>query len=494
MTSAGGLPGEYGVSAGVLGLGLTGVINPKLPPYNCKGDLQEVRDATWTAGSNVINSPSGQFRPTDVGKLGFTTGSDTNYAPATYTITGYVSATQITVSPNTVVSNGGRFAWGTDDTAGMQAALNAIWGLGSYSYGKALMLPPGGYICGPLLYGPRCAIVGAGGRTSYFFRKPTAIPNSIPVDQTQSSGLWYPYGTTQLPLMCNHLVTDDFPCFINVGFHGGFYYQCYQGNYSQSDCLVYNCIDGTTSLPQTDPYPWFAGVRCWEASGNGAQIIGRNAGTVLGMEALNCHYAGLIFQCYDANINGLHVEANGWSGVNLINSAANNNLINIKCSFNGQSGYDQTTGCNMFITGGGNNIVSARLQESWGSNLVVSGGYNKFNGLNLDDTGDIYPATNQGSSTLLPYRAAVAFISNLAANNYLFNAVFGPSVRSTSYATHGIFTSDNASSNYGALFAPSTNSYYGSGAGAYAPGPAGSDSSGGFGSSNVFTINGASVS
>ena len=518
--------GEASVSLGVLGLGLTGVINPKLAPYNCKGDVQEVRDAALTANSNVVYSPSGQFAPGDVGKTFSHTKIMSGYRPGWGTITGYIDAQHVQLSITAAYNVTDRLLWGTDDTAGMQAALNAIWGRGSFSYGGCLLLPAGGYLCGPLVHGPRCSIVGYGGRTSYFVRKYTPRPTSSTVtigganytqltDSTTGrvatlatvlgSGYCLPYSATDFPLLSNHDVQDDFPCLINVGMWGAFYYQAQGPNYIFSDCYNYQTVPGSIVMNQIDPYVFFSGVRVWEAASSGFTLVNRNSGINQGIEALGCKYYGIHLSCFDADVSGLHAEANGYAGLYLDAGGGNCNLMNIKVSYNGGSGYNQATGSNMTVQSNGNNISNARLQESWGSNLVFAGGkWNKVATLALDDTGDQLPAHGAGNNPPLPYRAAVAFTTSADIYNYLFDATYGTSVLPGSYLTHAVYMEGNASQNYGRLFEePGTTFYAGGpgpngttiagGTGNYAPGRTGSTSSGGFGSTNQFTINGASV-
>jgi hypothetical protein len=147
------------------------------------------------------------------------------------------------------------------------------------------------------------------------------------------------------------------------------------------------------------------------------------------------------------------------------------------------------------VAGFGHNITNARLQESFGSNLVIKGGWNKFGDVSADDTACIKPAHSSGpsySTTLQQIRAAVLFKGGSAVGNLLNDFAVGKSVHGSDYLCQGVFMSGDASGNKGRVwFRPGiTFGGYLPGSGAYLPGQAGTDSSGGWGSTNKIQFDG----
>lgn len=99
----------------------------KVSDYGAKGDGIVVNDIATTNGSGVITSASGKFTSAHVGKKIMINGAigSTNI-PLVATISSYQSATQVTLGSNaTVTTTGLHGVWGTDDTAAIQAALDA---------------------------------------------------------------------------------------------------------------------------------------------------------------------------------------------------------------------------------------------------------------------------------------------------------------------------------------------------------------------------------
>lgn len=111
--------------------------------YGAKGDVQRVVDASTTAGSATIGSASANFQATDVGKYAIVNGGG---ASLVTTVAAYVSATQITLAAApTFSATGATLYWATDDTAAIQAAVNAAYAVGG---GKVTLAPtPWGYYC-----------------------------------------------------------------------------------------------------------------------------------------------------------------------------------------------------------------------------------------------------------------------------------------------------------------------------------------------------------
>lgn len=111
--------------------------------YGAKGDGQRNNVGGITSGTNLLNSATANFVIGDIGKTVEIPGAGVAGAVLVTTITGRNSSTQVTVAAtaSTTVSNKVIW-WGTDDTAAIQAAINACFA----AKGSTVYLPQGIYI------------------------------------------------------------------------------------------------------------------------------------------------------------------------------------------------------------------------------------------------------------------------------------------------------------------------------------------------------------
>lgn len=97
--------------------------------YGAVGDAQVVADGAMTSGSAVLTSATAGFVPGDVGKAISVKGAAaTGVTTLVTTIATYVSATEVTLGAANASGgavSGAIVMWGTDDTAAIQAAVNA---------------------------------------------------------------------------------------------------------------------------------------------------------------------------------------------------------------------------------------------------------------------------------------------------------------------------------------------------------------------------------
>ncbi len=128
--------------------------------YGAKGDGQAVSDGSITSGSNILTSASAPFQPSDVGKAIQIKGALVSGATTLVTtITGYTSATTVTLGANATatLSGTGLALWATDDTAEIQATINAAFAYGQIQGIGIIYIPPGAGlfygIAGPLVAG-----------------------------------------------------------------------------------------------------------------------------------------------------------------------------------------------------------------------------------------------------------------------------------------------------------------------------------------------------
>ena len=126
--------------------------------YGAKGNGTVVTDAVMTSGSSTLTcATSAPFKAGDVGKSILVSTAAGAYAHLGTTISGYTSATQVTLAGSATANTGGSggfgaiMYYGTDDTAAIQSAINA-----AVTYAQA----HGGYA--EVVFGNKVYIAGAG--------------------------------------------------------------------------------------------------------------------------------------------------------------------------------------------------------------------------------------------------------------------------------------------------------------------------------------------
>lgn len=112
--------------------------------YNAKGDGIGNIDGAITSGTNNFSSATGIFTVNDVGKVITVVGAGAAGADLTTTISAFTSGTSVTLTANagTTVSGAALYTYGTDDTAAIQATINAVGTAG----GGTVFFPKGIYI------------------------------------------------------------------------------------------------------------------------------------------------------------------------------------------------------------------------------------------------------------------------------------------------------------------------------------------------------------
>lgn len=96
-----------------------------LANYGALGDTQSVSDASISSSTTSLVSISGPFTVLDIGKHVWVAGAGAAGAALSTTISAYTSATTVTLASAASTSVSGKeAAWGTDDTAAIQSAVN----------------------------------------------------------------------------------------------------------------------------------------------------------------------------------------------------------------------------------------------------------------------------------------------------------------------------------------------------------------------------------
>lgn len=136
--------------------------------FGAVGDGQCATDGAITSGQNVLTcATSAPFKPSDVGKpIMIKNALASGATSLVTTITGYTSATTVTVGANATntVSGNGRVFWATDDTVAIQNTINEAFSYGRlYGVGIIWIPPAAGLfygIAGPLIAGGATAANG----------------------------------------------------------------------------------------------------------------------------------------------------------------------------------------------------------------------------------------------------------------------------------------------------------------------------------------------
>lgn len=450
------------VSLGVLQRRLTGVINPKLPPYNCKGDCQDVQDAVTSIGYNIVTSASGQFSNGDVGKEIYISNAGPGGSVLSSTITQYDSPTQIRIATNASVSRSNEMMWGTNDSAGMAAALYAARGLGPYTFGGVVALPPGGYLCDPQLMYSNMGFFSSGGRQGYLVRRPTP-------------------GNTNAALRLSSQY-NEMIAVVNVGIFGARYFQP-----NASDNFQFSFVGGGGTTPSVDPSPYFHGLHSWYASQDCFYHGGRGAGHISDLFCKNAQRHGVRGNGYDMHWTGIWSEGNNNNAILFDASSSGYTLTNAKGAYSGVVGGSHENGATIHLNGSAHIVTAVRGQEPWGDAFCITGSDMKLANCAAEDVNDVYAGNHQGNSSPLSVSAGFYLNGPTCQRNFFSDShVDIPIKLSTCYATHGIFLTGNAAKNRGDIWINQRiTSWYANGvSGAPTPGPYGTNSSGGWGATN----------
>ena len=480
-----------------------GTINPFLPPYNCRFDAMFHRlGVETTAGSRVANCPGEPiFETAKVGQVIQLSNAGASGQPLKTTITAVYDTNTVQMAVAASNSYGTNDClFGTNDTVGMQAALYDARGRTTYSYGKVVMLPYNPSLCGALAYYPRSAIFGKGVRQGGFIR----------LDDNVNALDWYEYHdnednpayvkTQPAPQLRAINRNTDFVAMGQFSVNGARY--CQSRGYGGISMLLQN---GAVAMAQVDPYPFISEMHVFGCGSNGWTHAGRHSGSMIGVELIDHGGMGFFHAGYDANLTNMTVIGCDGPGLYISESGgANNNILNLKVSFNGTGALayfldPDVAQANCVIGGSGNNITNMRAQESQGSNIMILGPANTLGDCHLDDTGCVgYLHNPERQPILRDIRAAIVLYGGNAKDNRFNDVGIGGAVHpGTNYATHAVFMAEvgglKPQSNSGRLYTKSIASYFGEDTSA-TPGAYGTNSVSGIHASNDLDLDKQPVS
>ena len=166
-----------GQSSGGTGTGTT-ALNVKSAPYNAKGNGQTTLSyIAITSGSSILTASSNSFTASMVGQPILVQAAGSGGIDLYTTVASYQSATQITLATTasfTVTTDAGAtyVVGGTDDTAAIQAAINAA---AAANLPVGVYIPAGVYIISSTLTFPAsgiipASIIGDGPESTIFLR------------------------------------------------------------------------------------------------------------------------------------------------------------------------------------------------------------------------------------------------------------------------------------------------------------------------------------
>jgi hypothetical protein len=439
------------------------VIDPTRPPYNVKFDAQKIMGVTITQGSNVIyaenvvsaGSNAGRFTQADIGKLAVVSNYSSDNGVEGYI--GQVDAdgkrcrlfTSLSFNTPLNASNGTRayeqIIWGTDCTAGMQAAADAAEPRSYTGFGQVVAV--GGFtMIRRLRYG-NISIVGLSTTSCGFFQ--LASPGAQdPWIAAKSGGGHYANGAKP-----HHWTLRNLTLF---GQRYTVPYSSFRRALEVQGATFDNTYTGA-------PYALIEGVDIYDSRYDGFFGDGVFGGLMKDFRVFFSEQCGMRVGFYDLDGEGWHAEGNGYSGVYSTMVGAQVSLV--RCSFNGanaSAGNGHQHGSNYTEAGSGNIITNLRTQESWGHNLCITdldtngyrtggGNANSFYQVRFDDTGNVSSMLKSDGShyanpaNLPDIRAMVMLYKTLPQDNYVScrdNTIElangSPHVRTTNYATNAV--------------------------------------------------------
>lgn len=430
------------------------VIDPTHPPYNVVYDYQKAKPVTTVAGSNQITTGDAVFGARDLGKIACVSNGDTTVGALVGYIGQIIDSKNVrlfkdkafSVPANSNNSQGGwaEMIWGTNCTAGLQAAFDDAEPVGKYARGKVVVL--GGTALATQLRFGSISIVGLSPTGTGFAALPV-MNGQQPFMADKVDGV---YATLR----------PDAYTLMNFSIHGQRYTQYYSSFRRNLDIrggMFNGFIRGA-------PYPVIDGLDISEAQWDGISTAGAFAGRFANVRAFQNAQVGMRMGFWDLNGVNWHAEGNGCCGILSFMPGCNVDLVRL--AYNGQDGgttyigggyWPHEYGSQFTECGYGNAWTNLRSQESWSHNICFSGQdpLNATNGgglkctikqATLDDTGNIAPGKN-GPKTRLPGVRAMIYCKGASATNNTVDAVGSGQVQQTNYATNAYFDEGNPSGN-----------------------------------------------
>lgn len=478
------------------------VIDPSKPPFNVKYDAQKVKPISLTNGSNLVVSGEAAFSAErDIGKIAAIS-NGTAQGPLLGYIGQVVNANQVRLFTDlsfTTPANAGstraneEMIWGTDCTAGLQAAFDAAEPTNRFDIGRVVAI--GGMAMATSLRFGSISIVGMATTGCGFMCLPLSTAGTSPFFADKNTGTYATFKPDAYTLK-------------NLTIFG----QRYTNFYSSFRNAFEIRGGGFNNFQRGAPYARVDGIDVHHGQWNNIVTSGAFAGQMNNIGSYFAAQCGIRTGFWDLNGQNWHSEGNGGAGILSVMPGANLSIV--RSSYNGASAgsiftagsfWPHEMGANYTECGFGNTVTNLRTQESWGHNICFSGTdpLNAANGngsknaiflSTLDDTGNIVPGKG-GSATRLPsFRAMVFCKGNTVVRNTVDLTTGSPQVQATNYATNGYADMGDPSANQITLRTPGISNAQASwfaGNGAVSPGPWGYASSSSIATrGNAVSVNG----
>lgn len=262
--------------------------------YGAKGDGRNLTDVTTTASSAVISSASYTFVQGDVGKLITIAGAGAAAARLNTSIASVSGGNAtLTVAPSTSIAGTGVSTFGTDDTAAIQAAVDAA-AVAPLVGGGIVILNNAIYIVDSITWKTKVSMMGWGGGKSILFHLRTSnMVNAVIQALSGSvSNLYTDCQFTNFEIDCTASITTSYAVGQKCIYIQFMLRPLFQGLYlhdSPATCLGVDYLLDGNILDNVI----FGGGR----GNNGSQLGGAGIGIAVGgnsTELENCNVIGNI--------------------------------------------------------------------------------------------------------------------------------------------------------------------------------------------------------
>lgn len=480
------------------------VIDPTRPPYNVVYDAHRAKPVGVTNGSNVVTATDPVFVSSrDVGKLMAVSNGNPSVGPLFAYIGEVIDAYRVRlftdlsfVTPANAAATRGaeECIWGTDNTAGLQAAFDDAEPVNDFDIGRVVLI--GGLAMATQLRFGSIALAGLADTGCGFVCMPVA-GSTQPFFADKNTGKYATFRPDSYTVK-------------NLMFYG----QKFTAYYS-SFRNVFQVRGGAfANFRRGAPYARIENLSVFDGQWNNIVTSGAFAGQFNSIQSFGASQCGMRMGFWDLNGTNWHAEGNNGPGILSLMPGANVSLV--RASYNGISGgtislsgsyWPDQMGSNITELGFGNTWTNVRTQESWAHNIciadtdplgaTVAGSKNAFFLCTLDDTGNIVPGKGRPGPRLPAYRAMVYCKGPAAVNNTVQLTTGSGQVQPTNYATNAYADEGNPSGNEVTLRTPgitnATADWF-AGNGAASPGPWATASSSSIATrGNVVTVNGATA-
>ena len=413
-------------------------ISPK--QFGAYGDTRSLSNTSITSGTSIVtNTVDAPFKKSDIGAYINLISAGASSQPHGATVTGFTSATEITISINaTVTMTNGRCVIGHDDTDALTKALDYIAPKPGYTGGSNLYLGDGHYLTGPLTLPTGCGIFGNGPFQSMLYLKPGSA-------------------TTNKYLLRNRTSNANRQSYEDFGLNGLRDFQRVGGLLLEDvNTLQWSTDPDNLAVWEGSVFNRYRNLFITESCRAGLKYQGPGDSKFSDITILKSGYG---FDINSPNNSFTGCAASAYGAAWLLGSATKSNRFSAcKGYFSGYSPISTASGsgetANWFLNGASNNDFTAcEGQESWGSNWVlVDAKRNSFSSCRGADPGCLYLAHSLGSNNSAVIRAGWLLMGDTTNNRFAACSAGVNAHDSTTYGSHGVYLSGSGTANVGDIY------------------------------------------